>query len=168
MMFYVKLFLFSLLFHILSNYISSDLIANNNGKLTNKGNSKTISPIVSNEFIFKGEKNELIDITKCLTKKRIVLLGDSTMTETLNSIVILLSKAKPEEVQKYFHYMSLFQCCDSGEFNFNNYNVLFHFIHRNMTVYSEKLSLTIRLRFIGHHILIHNSFGVATLLYPDI
>ena len=107
---------------------------------------------------------------KCLQRKNILFLGDSTMEETIDDLVMLLSGigSNDSTLGSYLFESSLashihppYKKVDLPR----NITVEYFGGRRNMTVTSHTLDLRIRYRFTGHHHLLRNFEGVMTFFH---
>jgi hypothetical protein len=101
---------------------------------------------------------------KCLRNKRVLLLGDSTMTETMHDLIIILSGANVSEAEQYMHMAtrssSLVMLEDGTTTRmFPN--------HRNMTSYVPSSNTTLIHRFTGHHDFTQNYGGIDSFSHSD-
>ena len=110
----------------------------------------------------------------CLQQhKNLLFLGDSSMVETIDDIVILLSgigrNASLFELESsQTTHVSHSQLPPYKRINLpNNITVEYFGGRRNITISSNVLGLNIRFRFIGHHKLFQNYQGISTLFHPD-
>jgi hypothetical protein len=111
-------------------------------------------------------------IRRCFSNKNILLLGDSTMGETVDDLVILLTKIgsnatlfedylKPSNTSSNNH-VRILQIPNDIQLSVE------HFIgRRNVSIHSSILNMTIRYRFTGHHIVSKNFGGLATFFHPE-
>ena len=109
---------------------------------------------------------------KCLRQKSMLFLGDSTMEETIDDLVILLSGIGSNvssfgsylfESSLASHMHPLYKKIDLPR----NITVEYFGGRRNMTVTSHVLGLRIRYRFTGHHHLLRNFEGILSFFHRD-
>ena len=110
---------------------------------------------------------------KCLQRKRIVLLGDSTMGETFHDLAILLSGIgkNKKELDTYIHQAAIKSEKEHEMWRYalpNDVTLTFWCCRRNLTLDMPKKKLQIAYRFIGNPILTRNDYGVKTLLDESI
>lgn len=119
-----------------------------------------------------------------LTNKCVLLLGDSTMQETLHDLVLLLSGVAPNPnlLRSYVdqatrqqgntqvcvtadlaeNHLSFSPMQDTKPYCSEGVEVKFYGNHRNMTARVHRLNLTLRLRYTGHANLSENGGGLKT------
>jgi hypothetical protein len=109
---------------------------------------------------------------RCLTGRKLLLLGDSTMTETLDDIVFLLSGIANDS-QLMNSFTANLTDATLGHFPYARMdlpgNITTEYLtggRRNATVTCPSIDLHIKLRFIGHWNLPKNFMGIATLSHP--
>ena len=109
----------------------------------------------------------------CLKDKNLLFLGDSTMAEAMDDIVILLSGIgrNASVLDPYLFESSQTTHVPHPPYKRidlpNNITVEYFGGRRNMTITSNVLGLHIRFRFIGHHKLFQNYGGILTFFHPD-
>ena len=121
-------------------------------------------------FGFRGS----VATRTCLQEhKNLLFLGDSSMVETIDDIVILLSGIG-RNASILDHY--LFESSQTTHVPYPPYkridlpnNIMVEYFggRRNLTITSNVLGLNIRFRFIGHHKLFQNYEGILTLFHPE-
>ena len=112
---------------------------------------------------------------KCLKRKRVLLLGDSTMSETFHDLSILLSGAANSlDTKRDSHYLDNYiktvtthqEGLEDETWRYdvrNDVYIMFYCCRRNMTVFAPD-NTEIHFRFTGHYNLKENYGGVGTLL----
>ena len=102
----------------------------------------------------------------CLSNKRLVLLGDSTMIEFANDLAILLSgMASDKDALEKYLFRTTRVSAGYAHYDLPNHVSEDYFgNHRNMTIYSKQLNSYIRMRYIGHSNLNKEDMGVKSLL----
>jgi hypothetical protein len=110
----------------------------------------------------------------CLQQhKNLLFLGDSSMVETIDDIVILLSGIgrNASLLEPYLLESSQTTHVPHPPYKRidlqNNITVEYFGGRRNITISSNVLGLNIRFRFIGHHKLFQNYQGITTLFHPE-
>jgi hypothetical protein len=124
-----------------------------------------------NDFSFLSSKMKLYDhkkTRKCLSSKHILLLGDSTMTEFTDDLVILLTGIanKTKEVFDYLYKSTHIDPKNASLTKLHlpsNISVGYHNSHRNMTIFSPILDMFVRYRFTGSWDMFADDFGVQSL-----
>jgi hypothetical protein len=110
---------------------------------------------------------------KCLGNKRLVFLGDSTMTEMTDDFAILLSgiggdrHALDEYVHRSTHVFRNNQAPTTLPLP-NGTIVTYYNFHRNMTVNQSQDNIFIRHRFMGHYDIFDDNGGVETFTRAEI
>lgn len=109
---------------------------------------------------------------KCFAQKRMLFLGDSTMEETIDDIVILLSGigSNRTRMEDYLFQSSLSSHVHPPYKKIElpgNVTVEYFGGRRNVTVTSNKLDLHLRYRFTGHHNMFRNFEGILTFFQED-
>lgn len=111
---------------------------------------------------------ELCDIHKyftttmtrqCLKNKKVVLLGDSTMTETTHDLSILLSGVtNVSDIHAYMRAATRSHSTSLGD----STQILLQPNHRKMTTYESSHNITLQHRFTGHHDITLDFGGIDT------
>ena len=120
-------------------------------------------------FGFRGSK----PTRACLKDKNLLFLGDSTMAEAMDDIVILLSGIgrNASVLDPYLYESSLTTHAPHPPYKRidlpNNITVEYFGGRRNMTITSNVLGIHIRFRFTGHHNLFQNYEGILSFFHPD-
>ena len=109
---------------------------------------------------------------KCLRQKSMLFLGDSTMEETIDDLVMLLSGigSNVSTLGSYLFDSSLASHIHPPYKKIElprNITVEYFGGRRNVTVTSNVLGLRIRYRFTGHHNLLRNFEGILTFFHND-
>ena len=109
---------------------------------------------------------------RCLTGRKLLLLGDSMMTETLDDIVFLLS-GMANDSQLVNSFTANLTDATMGHSPYLRMdlpgNITSEYLsagRRNATVTCSPIDLHIKLRFIGHWSISKNRMGIATLSHP--
>ena len=108
----------------------------------------------------------------CFRRKQVLFLGDSTMAETMDDLVLLLSGigANRNATFKYLARSSLFSLTHPPYERIDlpgNITVEYFGGRRNLTISSKQLNMHLRFRFGGHHRLFHNFEGILTYFHKD-
>ena len=112
-----------------------------------------------------------IKTRNCFSSKYILLLGDSTMNEFTDDLVLLLTGIanKTDEALDYLYKSTHTSRSNTSPTTLNlpgNVSVEYHNFHRNMTVFSPILDTYIRYRFTGSWDIFDNFDGVQSLNDP--
>ena len=102
----------------------------------------------------------------CLRDRTVLLLGDSTMTETAHDIAVLLAQLGHDEAEQYLRNAtrsSQPSALDLGDAG----TASFYPNHRNMTIHIAASNTTLIHRFTGHHNISLNTGGTATFSAPE-
>ena len=127
-----------------------------------------VSPSFSRDYSFFDTQM----LTDCLRNKRVLLLGDSTTGETFHDLAILLSNigSRPVELDAYILNATIKSSKEHEMWTYhlpNGVDINFFCCRRNLTLEIPRANISIIYRFIGHHDLVKNDFGVKTLTSPE-
>ncbi|CAL5229711.1 g13084 [Coccomyxa viridis] len=135
-----------------------------------------VSGYLPNALACQMELYDADRIRGCFEGKHVVLLGDSTMSETVHDLVLLVSGLAnwPDQVNTYV-YNATRQGRAYSEIWIpykglkppHGLKIEFFGNHRNMTVSAPTLGLTITHRFTGHVDLKENMMGLDTFFHRD-
>ena len=129
---------------------------------------------INNNTIWKQKQYRLFThdaLDECLKGKRVVFLGDSTMTEVFNSIGLHLGHYDSDEGNLIKNVLFTINHARTPNFDIG---FGYHRLHiklnpnaRNQTIIKPSISLSLQNRFIGHHDISDNKEGLKTFFHSS-
>ncbi len=106
----------------------------------------------------------------CLQNKKLLLLGDSTMTELADDLILLLANTNRESLESY-----IYDRCTPGVYTLKSRDSTRTVVertlplkaHRHLSAHCDASNTSIRLHYTGHYNIFENRYGIRTFFHPQ-